>query len=868
MSVEPGNIRPVNLEEEMQRAYIDYAMSVIVARALPDARDGLKPVQRRILYDMYDNGNLPDRAHVKSARVVGDVMGHYHPHGDAAIYDAAVKLAQPFNTRYPLIDGHGNFGSVDGDPPAAMRYTEVRLTRLALEMLRDIEKDTVDFRPNFDEKEQEPDVLPSRFPNLLVNGSQGIAVGMATNIPPHNLREVIRAVDRVLEDPDVTLDELMELVSGPDFPGGALIVGRQGIEQAYRTGRGSILMRAVSTIESERGRARILVTELPYQVNKARLIERIADLVRERRIEGITDLRDESDRTGTRIAIDLRRDANPRQVLARLYKFTPMQETFGVILLALVNGRPRVLTLRDAIVSYADHQRVVVRRRTDYELRQAQARVHIVEGLLIALSHLDEVIALIRASRDAEEARGGLMERFGLSDEQARAILDLRLQRLTALEREKLETEHGELMARIADLQSILADEERIREIVRAELRAVAETHGDERRTRILDLRFDEDDPDAEDTEPEQDVVVTVSHLGYVKRQPLTAYRTQRRGGRGVTGASAREEDFIEHLFATTTRHSLLVFTDRGRVFRLGVHHLPEAGRSARGTAIVNLVDLPGGEKVTALIPVRSLTETDETLTFVTRRGRVKRTSLASFQNIRRTGLIAIALDEGDDLVGVHRTSETGDILLATRLGRMVRFHAGEVRKMGRTARGVIGAHLRDGDEVVASACTTEGQVLVLTARGMGKRTPVDEFRRTARGSQGVRLIGLTGDDRVAGIEVVSEESREGLMVISRDGILIRVALAEVPVHGRDARGVHVMRMGEGDEVQALATVPEEEIQGPEPDENGEALFEDEDGEDSLEDTSAVNGNESGSEPGTDGEGQEEPEGPEGEDLP
>jgi len=814
MSVEPGNVRPVNLEEEMQRAYIDYAMSVIVARALPDARDGLKPVQRRILYDMYDNGNLPDRPHVKSARVVGDVMGHYHPHGDAAIYDAAAKLAQPFNTRYPLIDGHGNFGSVDGDPPAAMRYTEVRLTRLALEMLRDIDKETVDFRPNFDEKELEPEVLPARFPNLLVNGSQGIAVGMATNIPPHNLREVALAVDRVLADPDVRIDELMDLVQGPDFPTGALIVGRDGIEQAYRTGRGSILMRAVSQIETEHGRARILVTELPYQVNKARLIERIAELVRERRLEGITDLRDESDRSGTRIAIDLRRDANPRQVLARLYRLTPMQETFGVILLALVQGRPKILTLKDALVAYADHQRDVVRRRTAFELRQAEARAHIVEGLLVALAHLDEVIALIRGSHDADEARSGLMERFGLSEEQARAILDLRLQRLTALEREKLETEHAELVERIRDLRAVLADEGRIREIVRAELRELAETHGDARRTRIVDLRTELDEIDAADTEPEQDVVVTVTHFGYVKRQPLATYRTQRRGGRGVTGASAREEDFIEHLFVTTTHHSLLVFTDRGRVFRLGVHQIPEAGRSARGTAIVNLVDLPGDEKVTALIPVQAPMPAGEMLLFVTRQGRVKRTALARFEHIRRTGMIAIRLEEGDALVGVHRAGDADDLLLATRLGRMVRFAVSHVREMGRTAGGVTGARLRADDAVVASGCATRGEVLVITAQGLGKRTPVADFRKTGRGSQGVRLIGLGEGDRVAGIAVVPSEARADVMAISRDGILIRMGLDDVPVHGRDARGVRLMRMGPGDEVQAVALVGQDAGEG------------------------------------------------------
>ena len=811
MGVDPGTIRPVNLEHEMERAYIDYAMSVIVARALPDARDGLKPVQRRILYDMHDNGHSPDKPYVKSARVVGDVMGHYHPHGDAAIYDAMVKLAQSFNTRYPLVDGHGNFGSIDGDPPAAPRYTEVRQARVALELLRDIEKKTVEFGPNFDQ-EEEPLLLPARFPNLLVNGSTGIAVGMATNIPPHNLREVAAAVDRVLEDPNVDLDELMAIVQGPDFPTGALIVGREAIEQAYRTGRGAIVMRAVATIDTEGNHPRIVITELPYQVNKAKLVERIADLARDRRVEGITDLRDESDRDGMRIVVELRRDANPRAVLRRLYRYTPMQDTFGVILLALVDNRPRLLSLKDALVVYADHQRAVVRRRTEYDLAQAEARAHILEGLLIALANLDDVIALIRASADAEAARTGLMERFGLSEEQARAILDLRLQRLTALEREKVEAEHRELVGTIADLKAILADEGRVREIVRRELREVAERYGDDRRTRIVDVRLEEDD-DVEMDEV-QDVVVTFTHFGYVKRQPVATYRTQRRGGRGITGARAREEDFIEQLFVTTTHHSLLVFTDRGRTFRVGVHRLPEAGRGARGTAIVNLVELAGGEKVTAVIPVPpgELPE-DVDLLFVTRRGRVKRTALAEYANVRRNGLIAIGLEDGDSLVGVHHTRDQDDVLLATRRGQLVRFVASEVRRMGRTARGVMGVRLRPRDEVVASAAgVTGGEVLTITEAGLGKRTAVSEYRRTARGAQGVRLIGLRGDDAVAGILVLSEA--QDIMLISTDGVLIRTPSAEVAQQGRGAHGVRVMRLGATDRVSAIAAVPEDDGAG------------------------------------------------------
>ncbi|MCL6594887.1 MAG: DNA gyrase subunit A [Firmicutes bacterium] len=810
MAVDPGNIRVVNLEEEMKRAYIDYAMSVIVARALPDARDGLKPVQRRILYDMHAMGHAPDKPYVKSARVVGDVMGHYHPHGDAAIYDAMVKLVQPFNTRYPLVDGHGNFGSVDGDPPAAPRYTEVRQARIALEMLRDIDKKTVDFGPNFDQEEEEPLVLPARFPNLLANGSAGIAVGMATNIPPHNLREVADAVDRVLADPDVSDEELMAVVRGPDFPTGGLIIGREGIEQAYRTGRGSIVMRAVARIDSDGHHPRIVVTELPYQVNKARLVERIAELARERRIEGITDLRDESDREGLRIVIELRRDANARAVLRRLYRLTPMQDTFGVILLALVDNRPRLLSLKQALVVYADHQRAVVRRRTEYDLGQAEERAHILEGLLVALANLDEVIRLIRQSPDGEAARQGLMERFSLSEAQAKAILDLRLQRLTALEREKVEAEHRELVATIADLRAILADEGRVREIVRRELREVAEKFGDERRTRIVDV-LGEDEEGEEDLEPSQDVVVTFTHFGYVKRQPLAAYRTQRRGGRGVTGARAREEDFVEHLFVTTTHHSLLVFTDRGRAYRLGVHRLPEAGRGARGTAIVNLLDLAGGEKVTAVIPLPpGEPPQDVDLMFVTRRGRVKRTALSEFANVRRNGLIAMGLEDGDGLVGVHLTREDEEVLLATRRGQLVRFVSSEVRRMGRSARGVSGASLRAGDEVVASAAGVRGgRVLTVTEAGMGKQTPLADYRRTARGAVGVRLIGLRADDAVAGILVL--DGPRDVMLISSEGVLIRTPSAEIAEQSRGAHGVRVMRLGGDDRVSAIAAVPDEE---------------------------------------------------------
>lgn len=807
MAQELGTVLEASIVEQMRSSYIDYAMSVIVARALPDVRDGLKPVQRRILYGMREGGHTPDRPYVKAARVVGNVMGHYHPHGDSAIYDAMVKLAQDFSTRYPLVDGHGNFGSIDGDPPAAMRYTEVRMTRAAMELLRDIDRETVDLIPNFDEKELEPAVLPARLPNLLVNGSSGIAVGMATNIPPHNLREIVSAIDLLLDQPDVPDEELLARVPGPDFPTGGLMIGREGIRQAYLTGRGTLILRAVSRIEADGGRARIVITELPYQVNKARLVERIAGLVKERRIEGIADLRDESDRQGLRIVVELRRDAVPRRVQALLYRLTPMQQSFGVILLALVQGRPKVLSLRQALIHYINHQREVIRRRTEHDLKEAKARDHIVQGLLIALDHLDEVIALIRSSSDPAAAREALMAQLTLSRIQADAILDLRLQRLTALERAKVEQEHQELMQRIAEYEAILADENRVREIVRKELADVAERFGDDRRTRIVNMSLDDQAAEADMLVPDEEDVVTLTHFGYIKRLPLATYRPQRRGGRGITGAKARQEDFVERLFVTTTRHHLLVFTDRGRVYQLPVYAVPEASRNARGTALVNLLELGNGEAVTAVIPLRDEGESD--LVLVTLRGVVKRLALTELAHIRRTGIMSLTLDEGDRLIGVHVSSaDEEEVLIATRAGQLVRFRAAEVRRMGRTARGVTGVRLRSDDSVVASAAGIKGgEALTITAFGMGLRSPIREFRRTARGSQGVRAIQLNPGDHVAGLVVIGET--EDLVLITREGIVIRQPLGEAPIHHRGGRGVHVMRVTEGDEIVAVALAPE-----------------------------------------------------------
>jgi len=802
LAEETGKVIPIRLEEEMQKSYIDYAMSVIVGRALPDVRDGLKPVHRRILYAMYEAGMTSEKPHKKSARVVGDVMARYHPHGDAAIYDTMVRLAQDFNIRYPLVDGHGNFGSIDGDSAAAMRYTEARLSKIAAEMLRDIEKDTVDFIPNYDETLKEPTVLPSRIPNLLINGSAGIAVGMATNIPPHNLREVIDGLIMMIKNPGITPGELMLAIKGPDFPTGGIIMGRKGIEDAYTTGRGSIVVRAKANIETlESGKSCIYVTELPYQVNKARLIEKIAALVKDKKIEGITDLRDESDRTGMQIAIELRRDAKPKVVLNQLYKHTQMQDNFGVILLALVDGRPKILGLKDILYYYLEHQKDVVTRRTEFELRKARERAHIVEGLRIALKNLDEVIRTIRQAKDVPTARTDLMTKFGLSEIQAQAILDMRLQKLTGLEREKLEQEYKELLERIAYLEGILADEAKLLGIIKDELTEIRNKYADERRTQISDA---EDDIDIEDLIPKEDVVITMTHKGYIKRQPLDTYKSQKRGGRGVIGLTTAEEDITEHLFIANTHHFLLFFTNRGVCYRLKVHEIPEAGRQAKGQAIINLLPLKQGELVTAVMPIRSF-QTDKYLFMATKNGIVKKTPLREYNTSRRDGIIAISLDDGNDLIGVKLTDGNRDVMLATANGLCIRFSESEVRSMGRTARGVKGIRITGDDAVVALELVRENaHILVISDKGYGKRTPVEEYRPQGRGGKGIITMKTTErNGKVVTIQAVN--TNEELMIVSRNGIIIRQEAAGISQQGRATQGVRVMRLDGDDRVVSVA---------------------------------------------------------------
>lgn len=816
MGQETGKVVPIRLEEEMQKSYIDYAMSVIVGRALPDVRDGLKPVHRRILHAMYEAGMTSDKPHKKSARVVGDVMARYHPHGDAAIYDTMVRLAQDFSIRYPLVDGHGNFGSIDGDSAAAMRYTEARLSKIAAEMLRDIDKETVEFIPNYDETLDEPTILPARIPNLLINGSSGIAVGMATNIPPHNLREVIDAIILMIKNPEISPGELMLSIKGPDFPTGGIIMGRKGIEDAYLTGRGSIVVRAKANIEvMESGKHSIYVTELPYQVNKARLIEKIAFLVKEKKIEGITDLRDESDRTGMQIAIELRRDANPKVVLNQLYKHTQMQDNFGVILLALVDGRPKILGLKDVLYHYLEHQKDVVTRRTEFELRKARDRAHIVEGLRIALQHLDEVIKTIRESKDVPTAREALMTKFGLSEPQAQAILDMRLQKLTGLEREKLEQEYKELMERITYLESILADENILLGIIKDELTAIRDRYSDPRRTQILDAH---EEIDIEDLIPKEDVVITITHKGYIKRIPLGTYKSQKRGGRGVIGLTTAEGDITEHLFIANTHHFLLFFTNRGVCYRLKVHEIPEAGRQAKGQAIVNLLAFRQGEWVTAVIPVRTF-QTDKYLFMATKDGIVKKTHLNEYNTSRREGLIAISLDEGNDLIGVKLTDGKRDVMLATRNGLSIRFHEEEVRSMGRTARGVKGIRLMKNDAVVSLELVRDNaDILVITEKGYGKRTSADEYRPQVRGGKGIITMRTNNrNGKVVTIQAVNPN--EELMIVSRNGIIIRQEAAGISRQGRTTQGIRVMRLDADDQIVSVArhtmkTTEEVENQG------------------------------------------------------
>lgn len=801
-----GKVLPIKIEDEMRNSYIDYAMSVIVMRALPDVRDGLKPVHRRILYAMHEAGMAANKPYKKSARIVGEVLGKYHPHGDSSVYDAIVRMAQNFSTRYMQVDGHGNFGSVDGDSAAAMRYTEVRMSRIAEEMLSDIEKDTVDFVPNYDESLKEPSVLPAKVPNLLINGSSGIAVGMATNIPPHNLGEVVDGLIMMIDNPEITIPELMMAIKGPDFPTGALILGRDGIRQAYATGRGSVKIRAQARIENmSNGKQRILVSELPYQVNKARLIENIAGLVRDKSIDGITDLRDESDRKGMRIVIELRRDANADVVLNQLYKHTQMQDTFGVIMLALVNGRPKVLNLQEVLWHYIEHQKVVIVRRTKFELEKARARAHILEGLKIALDHLDAVIKTIRESQTPEIAKNALMDKFTLSEKQSQAILDMRLQRLTGLEREKIENEYKDIMETIEWLEGVLADEGKVMNIIKEELLDVKKRFADERRTVITS---DVSKMNMEDLIAEEDIVITLTHQGYIKRLPVDTYRSQRRGGKGVTGMGTKEEDFVEHLFVATTHHNLLFFTSRGRMYRLKGYELPEAGRTAKGTAIVNLLQVEKDEKITAVIPLKEFSA-NRHLFMATQKGIVKKSELLEFDTARKGGLIAISLDEDDDLIGVKLTTGEQDIIMGTRDGKAIVFHESDVRVMGRTAHGVRGINLDKGDQVIGmEVVKKDGEVLTVTSEGYGKRTTVNEYRITGRGGKGVINIKPNAAEKighVVGIKVV--KPGQELMLITSDGIIIRMEIDTISVTSRSTQGVKVMRTDKDDQVVALAVV-------------------------------------------------------------
>ena len=806
-------VHDIDLKKTMENSYIDYAMSVIASRALPDVRDGLKPVQRRILYAMIELNNGPDKPHRKCARIVGDTMGKYHPHGDSSIYGALVNMAQEWSTRYPLVDGHGNFGSVDGDGAAAMRYTEARLSKISMELLADINKNTVDFRPNFDETEKEPAVLPSRFPNLLVNGTQGIAVGMATNIPPHNLREVINAVIKIIdnqveEDRETTIEELLEIIKGPDFPTGATILGRSGIDQAYRTGRGKIKVRAVTDIEAmANGKQRIIVTELPYMVNKARLIEKIAELVRDKKIDGITDLRDESDRQGMRICIELRRDVNPNVVLNLLYKHTQMQDTFGVIMLALVNNQPKVMNLLEMLTYYLQHQEEVVTRRTKYDLNKAQERSHILEGLLKALDHIDEVIHIIRASANAAEAKKNLMERFDLSDAQAQAIVDMRLRALTGLEREKLENEYKELMARIKQLKAILADRKVLLGVIRREILTVSEKYGDDRRTSI---GFDEYDLSMEDLIPRENTVITMTKLGYIKRMTVDNFRSQNRGGKGIKGMQTIEDDYIEELLMTTTHHYLMFFTNTGRVYRMKAYEIPEASRPARGTAIVNLLQLQPGEKITAVIPMRKY-EKGHYLFMATKKGLVKKTPLEEYENVRKTGLAAIALRDDDELIEVKTTDNEKEIILVTKFGQCIRFKENDVRTTGRVSMGVRGINLLDGDEVVGMQICTQGDyLLVVSENGMGKRTPMAEFTVQLRGGKGVKCYKITEKTgNLIGSKAVNEDNE--IMMITTEGIIIRTPCSGISVMGRITSGVKLMDVDGEIKVASIAKVRDKE---------------------------------------------------------
>ena len=797
-------ILEVNLGQEMRNSFLDYAMSVIVSRALPDVRDGLKPVHRRILYAMNELGITPDKPYKKSARIVGDVIGKFHPHGDAAVYESMVRMAQDFSYRYTLVDGHGNFGSIDGDGAAAMRYTEARMAKIAQELLRDINKDTIDYQDNYDGQEKEPVVLPSRFPNFLVNGASGIAVGMATNVPPHQLGEVIDALNHLIRNPEASVDDLMNYVPGPDFPTAGQILGTAGIRRAYQTGRGTITLRAKTEIEEmQNGKRQIIVSELPYQVNKAKLIEKIAELVREKRIDGITDLRDESDRHGMRIVMELRRDVNANVLLNNLYKLTAMQTTFGINMLALVDGQPKVLNLKQVLTQYLTHQQEVIRRRTQYDLNKAEARAHILQGLRIALDHLDEVIELIRSSRTTDEARSGLMNNFDLSEKQAQAILDMRLQRLTGLEREKIETEYQELLLKIDELKAILADEQKILNIISTELTEIKEKYNDERRTEIAP---NDELIEDEDLIPQEEVVITLTHQGYVKRLPISTYRSQKRGGRGVSGMGTKEDDFVEHLFVANTHHFIMFFTNKGRVFRLKAYQIPEMGRTARGIPVINLIQIEKEEYITAVIPVDQY-DSLRYLFFATRKGIVKRSTLDSFANVRRGGLIAINLREDDELIAVRLTDGEQEVIMGTSQGMSIRFSEADVRVMGRAATGVKGLSLRRGDVVIDMDIVNEEQdVMVVTAKGYGKRTPMGEYRKQSRGGVGIKTLNVT--ERIGSIvalKTVSED--QDFMIVTTGGVIIRIQIRDISVMGRYTQGVRLIRLRDHEEVATVAKV-------------------------------------------------------------
>ena len=805
-------IDDVDLKKTMESSYIDYAMSVIASRALPDVRDGLKPVQRRILFAMIELNNGPDKPHRKCARIVGDTMGKYHPHGDSSIYGALVNMAQEWSTRYMLVDGHGNFGSVDGDGAAAMRYTEARLSKISMEMLADINKNTVDFGPNFDETEKEPLVLPSRFPNLLVNGTTGIAVGMATNIPPHNLREVIAAVvkiidNRILEDRETDIEEILNIIKGPDFPTGGMILGTSGIDQAYRTGRGKVKVRAVTDIEPmANGKNRIVVTELPYMVNKARLIEKMAELVRDKRVDGITEIRDESNREGMRICIELRRDVNPNVILNQLYKHTQLQDTFGVIMLSLVNNEPKVLNLGQMLSYYLKHQEEVVTRRTKYELNKAEERAHILQGLLVALDHIDEVISIIRGSENVQLAKARLMERFALSDAQSQAIVDMRLRALTGLERSKLEAEYNQLMELISELKSILADEKKLLGVIREEIMLISDKFGDDRRSSI---GFDEYDISMEDLIPVSNTVITMTKLGYIKRMSVDNFRSQNRGGKGIKGMETIDDDYMEELLMTTTHHYLMFFTNTGKVYRIKAYEIPEAGRTARGTAIINILQLQPGEKITAVIPLREYKD-DHYLFMATKNGIVKKTPVTDYANVRKKGLAAINLREEDELIEVKFTDNTKDILLVTRFGQCIRFHETDVRSTGRTSMGVIGMNLSDRDEVVGMQMDTQGEYLLIASeKGLGKLTRMEEFTPQNRGGKGVKCYKITDKTgNIIGVKAVDQENE--IMMITTEGIIIRLKVEGISVLGRVTSGVKLMNLEDDITVASIAKVRED----------------------------------------------------------